>query len=378
MSNALTKLEKLPSGPISDVAALHETWQSLEAVANLVSPVASVNAIPQMHAISLRAVTIDPTMDDYGSGREVYRNASFCDKDEAALGGVALSKIAAAAGAEITKRSRLDDRTDPNYCEIEVTVSIRDFDGVTRTATKAKSLDLNDGAPEAMKPEKKKGPRDKWAMKTGNMIPLDPSALANKRAHIQSHTETKAFYRALRLLLSIKQKYTLDELSKPFVIPKLIPNLDPSDPDQKQALIASALGKEELLFGPPIALPPGETRELKDITPAPTVNDSAPSNEETKLQAEPEAPAFEPTDFPDPDPGLIYTCGCSCSCQVELTEEVARITSERYGSPRCEPCFPASGFDYDRHKDLKDLGLPKLPGLTADRVIEVLRKEGKR
>lgn len=361
--------ERLPTQPISDLASLRQTWENLEKDANLITPISSVDSIPQLHAISLRSVVVDPETDKYGNGREVYRSHSFCAPNERALGGVALQKIAGAAGVEIVQRKRLDDRSSPYHCEIEITVQMRDYDGTLRTVTKAKEIDFRDGAPETMKPERVE--RNGRKEKTGKLVPLAPADLANKRAHIQSLAETKAFYRALRTLLAIKQKYTLEELKKPFVVPKLIPNLDERDPVQKQALIALATGKEDLLFGPARQLPPGEARELRDVTP------DAEANAETSEPAA--APAFEPLeDLPTEQPPPAATCGCVCGCGVELTKEVARITKERCGGARCEDCYPGRGFDIERHREFADLELPAYPkGLTADQ-IEAGRKAAKK
>ena len=186
----------MPTKPLTQIEDLRNAWKSLEGQCNLVSPVVIVDTIPEMHAISLRSVMVDPTTNRFNQGPEVYHDRRFCGEGEVALGGVALRKIAAAAGIQMIERRRLDDRSDPNYCEIEIIIGVRDFDGTWRQVTNAKEIDLRAGAPETMKAEKDGG------HKTGRMIPLDASALGDRRRHIQSLCETKAFYRAIRTILT--------------------------------------------------------------------------------------------------------------------------------------------------------------------------------
>lgn len=369
----------VPTKPLTQIEDLRKTWESLEGQVNLVSPLAIVNTIPKLHAISLHWVKIDPTVNQRGQGPEVYYDPRFCDKDERALGAVGLQKIAQAAGAEIVGTLRIDNRSESYYCNMEITVGIRDFDGTWRQTKKSREIDLRDGEPDSQKPE-----RDNSGRKTGQMTSLDPSALADRRRHIQSFAETKAFNRALRALLTLKQKYSLGELSRYFVVPKLIPDLDPSDPVQKDALINLAIGREKNLYNRLVnnTLPSVEMRVLKDVTPEPATSPTSagaqppiepgPVSRETEAYEEED---FEAMEFEPLEP--VAVCACPCGDQAELSGEVARITIERCGSPRCKECFPGKTFNYNRHKDFGSLELPKYPGLTADQIIAAVKKAGK-
>lgn len=372
----------LPASPLEKVEDLREKIASLEQSVNMVTPVSSIDMIPKMHAISLRAVTVDSTTNKYGQGPEVYRDARFCEEGEVALGGVALQKIMAAAGVQIIGRQRLDDRKDPYYCNMEITLAVRDYDGTLRQFVAGKEVDLRDGAPETMKPEKiKRGER--WE-KTDKMVPKSATAVADMRRHIQSIAETKALYRALRKILQIKQKYTREELRRPFVVPKLVPNLDPNDPDQKQALIAMATGAEQRLFGPPKVHP--DDRLLRDVTP-----NEAPHDAVRPIDVSPVSPPLEPEPEPEPeevDPDdfemvevpkeEIHICTCPCGCQSQIKPETAAVTTERVGAPRCKSCFPGKGFDYNKHEDVLSLELPKAPRLTPAMIRDqnAARKAG--
>jgi len=385
-SVALVKVE-LPTTPLARVEELRETFRQLEGKVNLVSPVASVDTIPALHGISLRAVRIDPNINQYGQGAEVYKDSRFCETNERALGGVALQKIAAAAGVNILHRERLDDRSDPYYCDIELTVGMRDFDGTWRTVTKAKEIDLRDGAPETLKAEK-----DSQHKKTGRLVALDPSALADKRRHIQSLCETKAFYRALRTLLFLKQKYTVEELARDFVVPKLVPALDPNDPDQKKALIDMATGADTRLYGPGRS----ETRSLRDVTPAPALPAAASDPGETStvpkitdpktieihgtddvdvaLFGDP--PAAAPAPAPRVTPDIPeHLCVCPHGCEKEISAELAKFTVERTGRKLCSGCYPwNTAFKIPNHQGIRNMGMgANYANLTGDQAIDAHR-----
>jgi hypothetical protein len=353
-TQALTKVEDLNLEPVERIEDLREQIQKLQGRANLVCPVVSVDGILAMHRLSLRVVKIDPTVDAKGNGREVYKG-KFCEGDERALGKVALDKIDAAAGIQLLGRRRLDDRSHAYYCEIEVTKGLRDYDGTWRQTTKTKVVDLRDGSASA------------------TSLKEHAAVLAQARAVIQELAETKAGLRATRTLLSLRQKYTVAELSRPFVVPKLVPNLDPSDPDQKQALIGMATGREHALFGPQ---PGEEVREIRDVTPPPALHPPpvdrrdthAPPTEPGPGGAVEEDDDFEMADFGAKDEPGIIVCLCPCGDQRQVTEAVAQATTEKVGAVRCSECFPGKGFDYQRHKDLPSLKLPKFPDVTADDV----------
>ncbi len=372
-------LVKLPSKALETLEELEAACRSLEGRANIISPVAVVNSIPPLHAISLRYVEIDATVNSYGQGPEVYRDRRFCNDNEVALGGVAIQKIAAAAGVKMASSNRTDDRSDPNYCNVEVVLVVRDFDGMVRNVIKTKELDLRDGAPESMKPQKTQGGK-----KTGQMEHLDPSALADKRRNIQSNCESKAHYRGIRSILQLRQKYTLDELKKPFAVFKLVPNLDQNDPVQKIALIDSALEREATLYGHPQIEPAVLSA---DVPPRPTVDAANPASVASRV--EPRIDECSPCETCDPvneadfevveiepeKPSAV--CLCQCGCQAEISEVVSRITAEKCGSPRCKDCFPGPRFSYELHEHIADLRLPNRPGLTPAEIRDANKKAGK-
>lgn len=361
MSQALVKVDVNTLQPAKSIEELKVTLARLQASdVNILSPVASVDHIKALHAVSLRAVVIDPTITDpkNGQGPECYRG-KFCQGDEVALGGVAINKLMAAAGAQVISKRRLDDRGDANYCEIEVYVGVRDFDGTPRQAVGTKEIDLRDGSAAAQE-----------GTRTG--------MLGFYRQHIQSTCETKAIYRALRKLFALRQKYSAKELGRPWIVPKLVVTWDMTDPDQKRAAIDEARLGERALYGAVVPVE-DEPRLLKDVTPARELeagsNGTAPAAAATTPVApKPAAVEASPDDFEllEP-PAAPIVCTCPCGDQHEVSPEVAKLTTDAVGAIRCRACFPGRGFDYNAHKDIKSLNLPKKPNLTAAMIRDAVK-----
>jgi hypothetical protein len=304
--------------PINAVEELARALEQMSKTANVLSPVAAVDSIMALHQVSLRVVKVDGTVDSNGNGPECYFDKRFCKPGEVALGKNALAKIMGAAGVQIASKRRLDDRSDPNYCEVEVVLAIRDFDGTLRQVIASKEMDLRPGAPETMKPEYVN------SQKTGRMVAQEDTAIADKRRHIQSHAETKAIERGIRLLFSLRQKYTAAELQKPFVVPKLVPALDPSDPEQKAALIQHALGGQAALYGGPRTVEPARMlkaagddyeEETVDLGAMPEAPKDAPP-------APPELPPEEPA---EPPCGLPISDTVLQACDAKRLEYVKVI-----------------------------------------------------
>lgn len=337
------KVTALVTNPVASIQEMSDRFTELEKHANVVSPLSKLDHMLPMHRISLRTTVINT---DPRAG-EVYRDGRFCQGDEVALTKNGMLKLMGAAGVNVVSSHRLDDRQDPFVCEYEVTLSIRQFDGTLRTFCASKRNDFRDGQPEVTK-------------KDGSAYAA--SAANDMRRHIVSLTQTKAMLRALRGLLNLKQKYTKAELSKPFVVPVLVPDLDPSDPDVKRALLQAALGVQVALYGdaPEPQRDLATQRRLEDTRAALLANqqreglmprDSAPVVDDNGEVVEVSAPDAAP---------VQHVCTCPCGDQNEVSPRAAEATLERGGGVRCAECWPTHAtFDRKRHADL-DLKLPLL------------------
>lgn len=359
---------------ITDPQSLAAQVRALSEKAIVLSPVTQVSAVLPKHQVAMSVVVIDPEIPQgKTTGPEVYQDRRFCDADEVALGKVALLKLMRAAGIQMVSKERLDDQSDPYLCWTRMTLAMRDYaTGQWDQHIVDKELDLRDGAPETQKPERKKE-GSKW-VKTGRMVPMAASAIADARRHIVTLCSTKCLTIGIRQMLNLQQKYKKKTLeAMPFVVPKLAPYLDPSDPDDKKALLQMATGGAAALYGDPQQEPTRLITEGSDVVDASTGEVTA------EVRPAAAAPEPEPDDLDNftelPTPARLV-CTCPCGCQAELSQQVHDLTMERVGGARCRVCFPGKSFDHQAHKDLQDLGLTTEEHglLTPEKVKELLAR----
>ncbi len=331
---ALALMEKQAQLPIKDAQTLGQQIAALSKTATVLSPVTQVSQIAAKHQVALSVVVIDHTVNSKGQGAECYADRRFCEKDEVCIGKNGLLKIMRAAGIQQVSNTRKDDRSNPYYCHIQMVLGMREWTGEWVQHICSKELDFSDGAPDTIK-------RDGSVM----------SHLSEMRRHLASLCETKCLHRGIRQMLSLQQKYPVQQLqTRPFVVPRLVMDLDPSDPADAAALRAMATGAQGAFFGPDQKAPAAITDGTMQPDPDTTVIDAA-----TGEVVEPVKPT-DPADFgdlPEPEPEHPeYICGCPCGCQAELTEQVAEMTTQKVGTPRCRVCFPGRAFDFPMHADL--------------------------
>ena len=344
----------------------------------ILTPLSAVDHIPAFHAISFRVLRIDPSFSVtktengktiYKAGPHCYFNPAFMSPGEVGLTKNGLAAIMAVAGANPIS-TRVDDRKEPFAAEFQAVVYNQDFDGMWRQYPGHKRVDLGPDSPTAKA--------------------MTPNQLTQARQFVAEMAETKAILRALRPLFGLGQVYKVEDLKrKPFVVPKLVKRWDLTDPDQKRAAIQEGVDTSARLFGggPPADLarlaPPVMSAAAPAVEPAtaPTAT-AAPSTktEEAPVVAQKDGPgasavAFEDV-IPDFDEPSLVVCGCPCGCQAEITPEVAEITKQKIGTARCAVCYPGRQFDVGRHKDLKTLGIPRWPNLTAQDVATKWAAQG--
>ena len=244
-SRSLVKID-LPTGPLSKVEEFNAAVARAEGQANLLLPIQRLDHIPPMMSISMRVVQIDPRPQQ----KEVYRGKAFCGPNEVALTKVGISKLWTNAGGQIVQSYRTDDRSDPLYCSWCAVGEITLLDGHRVQQIANKEIDLRDGSSEA---------------KT-----MTPRQLAEARRHISTVCESKALNRMVRGILSLKQKYNVSEIQRPFVVPALVLTPDMSDPEIRRMVTAKALGVTEALYGPVSAhpLPTADLPPAAKPTPA--------------------------------------------------------------------------------------------------------------
>ena len=171
--------------------------------------------------------------------------------------------------------------------------------------------------------------------------------------HRTAMAESKAFMRAIRAALSLAATYPYEDLKKPFVVARVVPNLDA--PEIKQAVAGSYLQSMGMLFEMPSAGPSSALPEAREKTP---VEDVPPYEDEKPGQLPWEEPAPEPEDSWSGEPR--YSGGgedwqqpraCTCSrCRREITggksrngktwtaEDVAGYSQRMFDRVLCVEC----------------------------------------
>lgn len=279
---------------------------------NLLLPRVEVGSLPVGTQLAVRVVTVD-TAERSG---DVYR----VEGNKLGLSKSALNRIAMAAGITWVSVRRIDDRTHPHYCECEARASATDFDGTVRESIGIKTIDLRSDAGEGI-------PGKDAASMSDRQLP-------QARKFISGVCASKAMNRAIANILSIRRAYTAQELERPFVVPKLVP--DTSNPVAQRAVLSQMLGATQMLYGPPpeetmvdaeleadpVALPPHEPAAADEPIGA---DDSAPVGEPPP---EPDAPArvaamwrtckaagMQPDEWKS-----LYRRSCGAKPHAELTE----------------------------------------------------------
>jgi hypothetical protein len=208
---------------------------------HVLSPFANFAALPGHFGIVPTLVALDDDPSPKGNG-DVYQDNAFTKGNDVAISKIGLAKIAQAAGMSIITE-RTDPRTIANLWEVRATVKFVGLDGTVQVLTATEEHDLRDGSPRT------KG--------------FQPNQLNQARAKGLRGCEARAINAAIRLF-GIKQKYTRDELKKPFVVVRIVHQPDMSDPAVRQQVTERALAGTNVLYGAAAALPAATTPEVID------------------------------------------------------------------------------------------------------------------
>lgn len=341
-TTALARVE-MPDAPIAKIDKLREAYHSLSDKVNLITPMQSPDYIPAMHSVSLRAVVLNSNADT----GDVYHSPAFLKPNERALTKIAILKLLQAAGGTVVESRRIDDRRDHYVAEFRVVIEIPGIDGTRRRFESSKGVDYRDGSPQT--------------------AAFQPNQLKAARQFVPELAETKALLRAVRGALALKQKYTVDELNRPFVVPALVPDMDMSDPEIKRMVAQKALGLTGQLYGPAAGGP--APAQIGDGLERPEPGQAI---EATVLNDEPDdfgdAPPPEPA--PIPAEKMPILCGCACGDQKEITEQVAHLTIEKVGAPWCGACWPwGPKFAQKAHRDIGVMGMPLFKQMDGSAAI---------
>lgn len=223
-----------------DSAAASSALVDAAALGHLVSPATVVGELPAGTVLAISQVVV-------GVDEETYQLPG----GKRGLAKVALDKIAAAAGIswDPQQSGRQDDGSDPHYCHYRAVAHYRAFDGAMQTVSGEVELDARAGGPLEQEIKEKAA--------RANRNDGGASQLLELRKFLLRHAESKAKNRAIRSL-GLRTSYAPEELSKPFMVAKVMFTGHSDDPVIKQAFAAATadafLGSRRALY-PAAALP---------------------------------------------------------------------------------------------------------------------------
>lgn len=221
------KLRLSTGGVMTSAEDMAKAIKALGDKHNLIVPGGAIGAdMPMLHAAGISFVFIDPANETY----------KIPGSDKRGIGKNALDRIAAAAGVRWIPSycGRVDDGSDMNFVEYQVSGVVQQLDGTERTISAVKRIDLRASHNYAGKVPTESETSD-WGAdareiarqassktdRDGNPDPRDPwPQILAARQHILSLAESKAKNRAIRSL-GVRTAYTVDDIKKGFAVARL-------------------------------------------------------------------------------------------------------------------------------------------------------------
>lgn len=243
---------------------------------NVLTPQTDFGALPPQWTVVPSIVKLDPNP----NAGDVYEDRLFCKGGEVAPTKMGLRKLARAGGIS-WKTTRVDSNTVLYYWSVSATISYRGFDGQMKEHEASYEWDLRDGSPRT----------------------VGMSANELKRARLTGlrRCEAGAINAAIREY-GVKQKYTPEELAKPFVLFNLVFTPDQSDPQIRAMVAQAALTGTSLLYpslpahGGGVNHATGEIIDVMDANaPEPAADEDAPFTPGGAAPAEEKRPIFHIT-----------------------------------------------------------------------------------
>ena len=229
-TQALAKSEEKTPAVITTPAEYADAMKRWEGNYNVLTPFTMISGLAPQHGIQVTRVQIDSNPAPSGP-QEVYDGLPFLKRGEVALAKRGLRKIAECAGISVST-FRMDPRTIQHYWEFKAVATYRGVDGAIVTREATAEWDLRDGSPRL------KG----W----------QENQVSEGRKNGLRNCETRAINAVIRECgCGLKQKYTVDELRRPFIVLRVMFTPDMSDPETRRLVTERALQGTAMLYSRP-------------------------------------------------------------------------------------------------------------------------------
>ncbi len=158
---------------------------------------------------------------------------------------------------------------------------------------------------------------------------------------------TGAILRVIRALIGMKGTYTLEELKKPFAIPRVTFSPDYNDPIVRREMMAQGMNSVSNMFGvsaPALSPAPqtvnhSEHFETENFNPEYLTENAAFTSDTNYFEDELTYYGEPQEEYTQTQIGQNNEPMCSC-CGKALTEKVAQYSVEKFGRPLCMKCQP--------------------------------------
>lgn len=347
---------------------------------NVLVPTAKLEQISPFHALRVEEVRINPNPD----GGDIYkvgsREAGKKFEDLYGLTKPAILRLANAAGIVWNWAETRVLQASRDYVLYQAVGAVRKPSGEWIPVKATKEIDLAVIEEELRDQFEKKAAKEK---KDKAWVELQVKAnLIQWRKNKLMRAETGAMLRVVRALLSLKHQYTVDELKKPFIVPRVDFSPDYRDPQVRKMVLEAGVKAASELFSQMTpqraALPPGEpvdyevyrkqTRqaveeEIEAVVIEPDADEDQPvlpvdqpaeeakeaSKPEAGTEHKPEQKVEEAKAEEQKEPQAAESGGgtpiateLACSqCGKELSQNVFTYSVKKFGQPLCYKCQQA-------------------------------------
>lgn len=223
---------------------------------NMLGPSINLEELSQFHKIVFDSVTlsINSEIGDVYRYKDAYKGKPA----QYIITGAGLQKLAVVAGVRWDPIETKVTSISRKYVAYSAVGCIRRIDGTSACYKAESDIDIDvviDEIEENFKAKRKKWADDKWFQKLGTEGQNDYVESAKKKEcnfrkkHKTKIAATDARSRVLRPLLMLKKTYTAEELTRPFIMARVILSPDYSDPMVQKMMLAAAIQAQTNVFG---------------------------------------------------------------------------------------------------------------------------------